>query len=106
MRASLRSLPGRPRLRARLPVRARLRVLLGISGEPCRARSLAYLRPGSLTEVPWRSLVLPGVKEYRIEDNEGRGGRCSYWIKGGRKMLSITMRVLEYTLVLRGAFSQ
>lgn len=57
----------------------------------------------SLTDVPWRTL-LPGVKEYRIEDNE-EGEATLYWIKGGRKMPFHTHEGSEYTLVLKGAFS-
>ncbi len=57
----------------------------------------------SLKEVPWRTL-LPGVKEYRIEDNE-EGEAVLYWIKGGRKMPFHTHEGSEYTLVLKGAFS-
>lgn len=54
-------------------------------------------------EVPWKTL-LPGVKEYRIEDNED-GEATLYWIKSGRKMPSHTHEGSEYTLVLKGAFS-
>ena len=57
----------------------------------------------SLGEIPWRTL-LPGVKEYRIEDNE-QGEAVLYWIKGGRKMPFHTHEGSEYTLVLKGAFS-
>ncbi len=57
----------------------------------------------SLKDVPWRTL-LPGVKEYRIEDNE-QGEATLYWIKGGRKMPFHTHEGSEYTLVLKGAFS-
>lgn len=57
----------------------------------------------TLDEVPWRTL-LPGVKEYRVEDNE-HGEATLYWIKAGRKMPSHTHEGSEYTLVLKGAFS-
>jgi len=57
----------------------------------------------TLAEVPWRTL-LPGVKEYRVEDNE-HGEATLYWIKAGRKMPSHTHEGSEYTLVLKGAFS-
>jgi putative transcriptional regulator len=57
----------------------------------------------SLDEVPWRTL-LPGVKEYRVEDNE-HGEATLYWIKAGRTMPSHTHEGSEYTLVLKGAFS-
>lgn len=61
-----------------------------------------YLGRG-LNDVPWRTL-LPGVKEYRIEDNDD-GEATLYWIRGGRKIPSHTHDGSEYTLVLRGAFS-
>ena len=61
-----------------------------------------YLRAG-LAETPWRTL-LPGVKEYRVTDNED-GEATLYWIRGGRKIPSHTHEGSEYTLVLKGAFS-
>ncbi|KPQ11235.1 MAG: putative transcriptional regulator [Saliniramus fredricksonii] len=82
------------------PVRARS-AYSGISGDV--PHPLARYLGQSLTEVPWRSL-LPGVKEYRIEDNE-EGEAVLYWIKGGRKMPFHTHEGSEYTLVLKGAFS-
>jgi len=82
------------------PVRARS-ACSGISGDV--PHPLARYLGQSLTEVPWRSL-LPGVKEYRIEDNE-EGEAVLYWIKGGRKMPFHTHEGSEYTLVLKGAFS-
>ncbi|MGY6570370.1 MAG: ChrR family anti-sigma-E factor [Salinarimonas sp.] len=57
----------------------------------------------TLDDIPWRTL-LPGVKEYRVEDNE-HGEATLYWIKAGRKMPSHTHEGSEYTLVLKGAFS-
>jgi putative transcriptional regulator len=57
----------------------------------------------TITDVPWKTL-LPGVKEFRIEDNED-GEATLYWIKSGRKMPSHTHEGSEYTLVLKGAFS-
>lgn len=57
----------------------------------------------SLSDLSWRTL-LPGVKEFRIEDNE-QGEAVLYWIKGGRKMPFHTHEGSEYTLVLEGAFS-
>lgn len=57
----------------------------------------------SLAETPWRTL-LPGVKEYRVSDNED-GEATLYWIRGGRKIPSHTHEGSEYTLVLKGAFS-
>jgi putative transcriptional regulator len=61
-----------------------------------------YLGCG-LGDVPWRTL-LPGVKEFRIEDNAD-GEATLYWIRGGRKMPSHTHEGSEFTLVLNGAFS-
>jgi putative transcriptional regulator len=66
-------------------------------------RPLARYLGHGLDEVPWRRL-LPGVREYRIEDNEN-GEATLYWIKGGRKMPSHTHEGSEFTLVLQGAFS-
>ncbi|MGL4729738.1 MAG: ChrR family anti-sigma-E factor [Bosea sp. (in: a-proteobacteria)] len=53
--------------------------------------------------VPWR-FVMPGVKQYRIEDSE-RGEATLYWIRGGREMPSHTHEGIEVTLVLRGGFT-
>jgi putative transcriptional regulator len=57
----------------------------------------------AISDVRWKTL-LPGVKEFRIEDNEA-GEATLYWIKSGRKMPSHTHEGSEYTLVLKGAFS-
>jgi putative transcriptional regulator len=67
--------------------------------------------PASLTHylgvqaqnVPWRFLM-PGVKQYRIEESE-RGEAVLYWIRGGREMPSHTHEGMEVTLVLRGGFT-
>lgn len=56
-----------------------------------------------ISDVPWRTL-LPGVKEFRIADNAD-GEASLYWIKKGRKIPSHTHEGSEYTLVLKGAFS-
>ncbi len=56
-----------------------------------------------LSEVPWRTL-LPGVKEFKIEDNAD-GESSLYWIRAGRKIPSHTHDGSEFTLVLSGAFS-
>jgi putative transcriptional regulator len=55
-----------------------------------------------LPEIRWKTL-LPGVKEYKIEESE-RGEAVLYWIKRGRKMPSHTHDGSEFTLVLQGAF--
>lgn len=57
----------------------------------------------SISDVPWRTL-LPGVKEFRIEDNDD-GEATLYWIRKGRKIPSHTHEGSEFTLVLKGAFS-
>jgi putative transcriptional regulator len=72
-------------------------------GERILPRPLARYLGHGIEEVPWRRL-LPGVREYRIEDNEN-GEATLYWIKGGRKMPSHTHEGSEFTLVLKGAFS-
>lgn len=64
---------------------------------------LARFLGASLAQTPWRTL-LPGVKEYRVSDNED-GEATLYWIRGGRKIPSHTHEGSEYTLVLKGAFS-
>lgn len=57
----------------------------------------------TISDIKWRTL-LPGVKEFRVEDNED-GEATLYWIKAGRKMPSHTHEGSEFTLVLKGAFS-
>jgi putative transcriptional regulator len=56
-----------------------------------------------LPEIRWKSL-LPGMKQCKVEETE-RGEAVLYWIKPGRKMPSHTHDGSEYTLVLRGSFS-
>jgi len=56
-----------------------------------------------LESVRWRT-KLPGVKEYRIED-QGRGEASLLWVRAGRRMPSHTHEGLEVTLVLKGGFS-
>jgi putative transcriptional regulator len=58
----------------------------------------------TLSEIRWRT-VLPGVKEYKVEKTE-RGEAVLYWIKPGRKMPSHTHEGSEYTLVLKGGFTE
>jgi putative transcriptional regulator len=55
-----------------------------------------------LPEIRWKTL-LPGVKEYKVEETE-RGEVVLYWIKPGRKMPSHTHEGSEFTLVLKGGF--
>lgn len=66
-------------------------------------RALARYLGRDLNDVPWR-MLLPGVKEFRVEDNED-GEATLYWIRGGKKIPSHTHEGSEYTLVLKGAFS-
>jgi putative transcriptional regulator len=55
------------------------------------------------SEIPWRT-VLPGVKEHVVSDRDGVEAKL-YWIKAGRKIPSHTHEGQEFTLVLRGGFS-
>jgi putative transcriptional regulator len=57
----------------------------------------------SLDRVRWRTL-LPGIKAFRIEE-AGRGEAALYWIRPGRRMLAHTHEGCEYTLVLKGGFT-
>jgi putative transcriptional regulator len=58
----------------------------------------------TLSDIRWRTLI-PGIaSEYKIEETE-RGEASLLWIKAGRKMPSHTHEGSEYTLVLKGAFS-
>ncbi len=71
--------------------------------DPVLPHPLARYLGRGLADVPWRTL-LPGVKEFRVEDNED-GEATLYWIRAGRKMPSHTHEGSEFTLVLKGAFS-
>lgn len=75
----------------------------GYTGDEVVPYPLARYLGAPLRDTPWRTL-LPGVKEYRIADNED-GEATLYWIRGGRKIPSHTHEGSEYTLVLKGAFS-
>lgn len=75
--------------------------------EPARDRVIPapivrFLGKG-LDEIRWR-MLLPGVKEFKVEETE-RGEAVLYWIKPGRKMPSHTHEGSEYTLVLKGGFT-
>ena len=61
-----------------------------------------YLRT-SLDQVRWRPL-LPGVKASRAEKT-ARGEAVLYWLRPGRTMPAHTHEGSEYTLVLRGGFT-
>lgn len=56
-----------------------------------------------LESVPWRT-ILPGMKEYKIEQSEA-GEVKLFWIKAGRKMPHHTHEGSEMTLVLQGGFT-
>ncbi len=62
-----------------------------------------YLGRG-LDDIRWRT-VLPGVKEHKVEKT-ARGEAVLYWIKPGRKMPNHTHEGSEYTLVLKGGFTE
>ena len=72
-------------------------------GDDVLPRPLARYLGRMISDIKWRTL-LPGVKEFRVEDNED-GEATLYWIKSGRKMPSHTHEGSEFTLVLKGAFS-
>ena len=81
-----------------------------VAGEPGDEPADSVLSPAlrhhvgmSLAQVPWRT-VLPGVKEHLVSDKDGVEARL-YWIKAGRKLPSHTHGGQEFTLVLRGGFS-
>lgn len=75
----------------------------GYTGDGVVPYPLARYLGRGLQDTPWRTLI-PGVKEFRVSDNED-GEATLYWIRGGRKIPSHTHDGSEYTLVLRGAFS-
>jgi putative transcriptional regulator len=56
-----------------------------------------------LETLNWRT-VMPGLREVKLEDQEGCEASL-LWIKAGRAMPSHTHHGLEATLVLRGSFS-
>ena len=84
---------------------------------PSREVAPAPLRPAStvlpapllrfvgsdIGDVKWRT-KLPGVREYRIADND-QGEASLLWIGGGRSVPSHTHEGSEVTLVLTGSFS-
>ncbi len=55
------------------------------------------------SEVPWRR-VLPGVREHVVHDADGVEAKL-YWIKAGRKIPSHTHEGQEFTIVLKGGFT-
>ena len=73
---------------------------LAPSGLP---RALSRYLGMELNSVPWRNR-LPGVKEYVVEDIDGRSSSLLL-ISAGRSIPSHTHEGTETTLVLEGAFS-
>ena len=65
---------------------------------------LVHYLGANLADLRWRTL-LPGVKEHKIEKTE-HGEAVLYWIKPGRKMPNHTHEGSEYTLVLKGGFTE
>lgn len=62
-----------------------------------------YLGSG-LDGLRWRT-ILPGVKGHKVE-RSARGEAVLFWIKPGRKMPHHTHEGSEYTLVLKGGFTE
>ncbi len=57
----------------------------------------------SSSDIPWRT-VLPGVKEHVVSNQDGVEAKL-YWIKPGRKVPSHTHDGQEFTIVLKGGFT-
>lgn len=66
-------------------------------------KALRHFLGRDLDTLEFRT-VLPGVKECRIETDDGTTA-IFYRIRGGKKMPQHTHEGSEYTLVIRGAFS-
>ncbi len=73
--------------------------------EPCGVIPGPLLRVMgyNLKDVPWRT-KLPGVREFHLKDT-GDTEASLLWIRPGRTMPSHTHDGSEYTLVLRGGFT-
>jgi putative transcriptional regulator len=69
-------------------------------GEP---KALMHFTGKSLDALEFRT-ILPGVKECRLETDDGTTA-VLYRIRAGKKMPQHTHEGSEYTLVIRGAFS-
>ncbi len=74
------------------------------SGDPVLPDPIVRYLGRTLDEIRWRT-ILPGLKEYKVEKTE-RGEAVLYWIKPGRKMPNHTHEGSEYTLVLKGGFTE
>ncbi len=66
-------------------------------------RSLRRFVGADIARVPWRTL-LPGLKEYRIQDDDD-GEVSLIWVRPGQAMPTHTHEGREVTLVLKGGFS-
>ncbi len=73
------------------------------AADPVFAPSLRRYLGVSSSDVKWRT-VLPGVKQWTVEDKDGTEATL-YWIRAGRAMPSHTHEGQEITLVLRGGFT-
>jgi putative transcriptional regulator len=87
---------------------ARLNAIFALDAAPARAsgtvpKSLEHFFGKSFDEMTFRT-VLPGVKECHIPTDDGTKA-VLYRIRAGKKMPQHTHEGSEYTLVIRGAFS-
>eukprot|EP01037_Dinobryon_pediforme_P006533 gene6531-6603_t len=64
---------------------------------------LSHFIGRDLDNIQWHRM-LPGIRDYRVEDKNGCEANL-YWIKAGHRIPSHTHEGSEFTLVLRGAFS-
>lgn len=87
----------------------RLDAIFALDAAPVRAanaavpKSLEHFFGKSFDEMTFRS-ILPGVKECRVPTDDGTTA-VLYRIRAGKKMPQHTHEGSEYTLVIRGAFS-
>jgi putative transcriptional regulator len=86
----------------------RLEAIFALEAAPARAtpavpKSLEHFFGKSFDEMAFRT-VLPGVKECRVPTDDGTTA-ILYRIRAGKKMPQHTHEGSEYTLVIRGAFS-
>lgn len=87
----------------------RLDAIFALDAAPARAanaavpKSLEHFFGKSFDEMAFRS-ILPGVKECRVPTDDGTTA-VLYRIRAGKKMPQHTHEGSEYTLVIRGAFS-
>jgi putative transcriptional regulator len=87
----------------------RLDAIFALDAAPARAanatvpKSLEHFFGKSFDDMAFRS-ILPGVKECRVPTDDGTTA-VLYRIRAGKKMPQHTHEGSEYTLVIRGAFS-